>query len=378
MEEKYTGIVKDFTIEGNAWLHRNNHNRDMAWKILGFDENGEFTDPLGKGEYYISVGCNSRDLEENTYDQIKNEKDSKVKWNAFETACLKLYGGKKPKYRYSLWRFLFEFKQGDILLVPGKNKDFHVFKIISEKPVMRDEIKDKYPADYFDDDHDFHYFWKVEPVRVRMLRYMLADAALVSRMKIRGTTSQLKNVEGKDYKASLIKAVTLERLSPESEMNAAINPEEGRNKMITTLMETMNSIIDPDKFEELIKAYLMKKGADTATRLPKNTSGEKDADVEAVFEVLRVKVYVQAKKHDEIVDLEKALTQISEYRKENEEAGYTCLYWVIYSSLDESFAENYDAEKYEGIRVISGMEFGGMLLDAGIKGIDEAFYGKEA
>jgi hypothetical protein len=35
------------------------------------------------------------------------------------------------------------------------------------------------------------------------------------------------------------------------------------------------------------------------------------------------------KKHDETVDLEKALTQIYEYRKENEEAGYTCLYWVI-------------------------------------------------
>lgn len=378
MEEKFTGIVEGFTIEGNAWLHRNNHNGDTAWNVLGFDREGKFTDPLGMGEYYISVGCLSRKLKEESYEKIKGE-DSTPNWEEFENVCKNdLYCGDKPKYRYSLWRFLFEFKQGDILLVPGKNKDFHVFRIISEKPVMRDEIKDKYPADYFDDDHDFHYFWKVEPVRVRMLRYMLADAALVSRMKIRGTTSQLKNVEGKDYKASLIKAVTLERLSPESEMNAAINPEEGRNKMITTLMETMNSIIDPDKFEELIKAYLMKKGADTATRLPKNTSGEKDADVEAVFEVLRVKVYVQAKKHDEIVDLEKALTQISEYRKENEETGYTCLYWVIYSSLDESFAENYDAEKYEGIRVISGMEFGGMLLDAGIKGLDEAFYGKEA
>lgn len=60
MEEKYTGIVEGFTIEGNAWLHRNNHNGDTAWKILGFDDNDKFTDPLGKGEFYIYVGCLSR------------------------------------------------------------------------------------------------------------------------------------------------------------------------------------------------------------------------------------------------------------------------------------------------------------------------------
>lgn len=373
MEEKYTGIVEGFTIEGNAWLHRNNHNGDTAWKILGFDDEGKFTDPLGKGEYYISVGCYSRKLKKESYERIKNQ------WAEFEKICFtELYDGERPKYRYSLWRFLFEFNLGDILLVPGNHKDFHVFRITSEKPVLRDEIKDQYPEIVFDDEHDFHYFWKVEPIRVRMSRYLLADAALVSRMKIRGTTSQLKNVDEKDYKASLTKAVTLERLSPESEMNEAINHEEDRNKKIEALMKSLKRNIDSDKFEELIKAYLKKKGADMATRLPKNTPGEKDADVEAVFEALRVKVYVQAKKHDKTVNLEKALKQISEYRKENEEAGYTCLYWVIYSSLNEPETEKYDAEKYEDIRVISGMEFGGMLLDAGISGIDEAFYGKEA
>lgn len=373
----YKNAYKKYEIKGNVWLHRNNHNGDAAWKLLGFDKNGNFTNPNSTGEYFISVGCYSKKLKVESYNRIASIKNKNEKWAEFEKTCSEeLYGNWRPKFRYSLWRFLFEFKEGDILLVPGNHKDFHVFSIVSKEPIMRNEIKEQYPEINFDDEHDFHYFWKVEPIRVEMKRDMLADSALTSRMKIRGTTSDLSKDE--KYKASIIKSLTTEkRLSPESDAALAITNADTPESKVNELMLSLQENLDDGKFEKLIKWYFKKKGADSSKRLSKNTHGEKDADIEAVFEALRVKVYVQAKKHDKSVDLEKALTQISEYRKENEEAGYTCLYWVIYSSLDESFADNYDVEKYEGIRIISGVEFGGMLLAAGTDGIDEAFYGND-
>lgn len=354
----YTKIVEDFEIQGDAWLHRNNHNGGTAWKVLGFDDNDKFTDPLGKGEYYISIGCYSRKLKKESYERIKKQ------WAEFEKICFnELYNGERPKYRYSLWRFLFEFKQGDILLVPGKHKDFHVFRIISEKPVMRDEIKDQFPNIDFDDKHDFHYFWKVEPVRVNMENSKLADQALSSRMKFRGTTSWLDQ----NLKESLKTAVTSERISLY---------EAAQEKLCQAFLDKINAKTNDYKFEKLIKWYFLKTGASSAKVLGKNTPGTQDADVEATFEALRVKVYVQAKKQKYDPQIETARKQIEEYKKNNhtEDDGYTYLYWVIHASAAEPKFE----EETDEIRLINGIEFAGMLLDAGISGIDEAFYGKEA
>lgn len=90
---------------------------------------------------------------------------------------------------------------------------------------------------------------------------------------------------------------------------------------------------------------------------------------------------MQVKKHDEDVALSKAYEQITEYKKKITECkkkvdgdGYTNLYWIIYSSpeeqeLDIDTIEDYDDE----IRIISGLEFAGMLMDVGLQGMDEAF-----
>ena len=356
----YTKIVEDFEIQGDAWLHRNNHNGDKAWKVLGFDDNDKFTNPLGKGEYYISIGCNSRKLKKESYERIKKQ------WAEFEKICFnELYNGERPKYRYSLWRFLFEFKQGDILLVPGKHKYFHVFRIISEKPVLRDEIKDQYPEIIFDDERDFHYFWKVEPVRVNMENSKLADQSLSSRLKFKGTISWLNDA----LKESLKKAVTSERISLHIDLQAPL---------CKPLLDEVNRDVNDYKFEKLIKWYFLKIGASSAKVLSKKKTtskkGIQDADVEATFEALRVKVYVQAKKQEYAPQIEDARKQIEEYKKTNhtEDDGYTYLYWVIHASDAEPKFE----DKTDEIRLINGIEFASMLLDAGISGIDEAFYGK--
>lgn len=366
MPETYTGIVENFRIEGNAWLHRNNHNGNTAWRVLGFDDNGKFTDPLGKGEFYISVGCLSRRLIDASYERIAklpddNEIHKKEKWNEFENTCHELYGTEKPKYRYSLWRFLFEFHEGDIILVPGKHKDFHVFRIISQKPVLQDEIKGKYPNDYFDNEHDFHYFWKVEPVRVNMENSKLADQALSSRMKFRGTTSWLDH----NLKESLKMAVASERISLY---------EAAQENLCQAFLDKINEKTNDYKFEKLIKWYFRKIGASSAKVLGKNTDGIQDADVEATFEALRVKVYVQAKKQKDAPQIEMARKQIEAYKENHhtEDDGYTYLYWVIHASADEPKFE----DETDEIRLINGTEFAGMLLDSGISGIDEAFYGE--
>lgn len=363
----YTQPISGFKFaeKQNAWLHRNNHNGDVAWRFLGFNEKGEFT-PNAEIEYYISVGCISRNLKYSDFKEIDvispNDK-GKEKWEKFEKICIdKLYDGKKPRYRHSLWRFLFEFKSGDILLVPGNYGDFHVFKIVSDKVIYREELKhiSELPED---PKHDFHYFWKVEPIRVKMSRYLIADQSLISRMKIRGTTSWLDD----DLKNSIENAVKTEgRIQP-----GILATEAAK----TLFWKSIQKNIDDNKFERLIRWYFLKKGADSARILPKKTEGEKDADVEATFDSFRLKRYVQAKKHDNKVNIEKAYNQIKKYKEHLENVpindGYTNLYWIIYSSMKEQNAEILDSDD---IRVISGNEFAEMLLDVGIADLDRAFF----
>lgn len=362
----YTQPISDFKFaeKQNAWLHRNNHNGDVAWRFLGFNEKGEFT-PNAENEYYISVGCFSRGLTKEDYSKIENTTYDE-KWNKFEQICRdKLYEGNKPRYRHSLWRFLFEFKENDILLVPGNNGDFHVFKIVSDKVIYREEIKhvSELPEDK---NHDFHYFWQVEPVRVKMRRDLFADRLLSSRMKFRGTTSSLDD----NLKNSIKRAIVSEKgLFP------GVNALE---KAKEPFMKELIDLINETQFEKLISWYFLKNGADLSKVLPKNKKGKADADVVAIFETLRIKVYVQAKDHPLKVDLDTAFSQITEYRNEHDEAnrtdGYTCLYWIIYSSMEKQNEDILQKCEENDIRVISGDEFAEMLLDVGIADLDRAFF----
>ena len=67
----YTQPISDFKFaeKQNAWLHRNNHNGDVAWRFLGFNKKGEFA-PNAENEYFISVGCISRNLKYSNFKEI--------------------------------------------------------------------------------------------------------------------------------------------------------------------------------------------------------------------------------------------------------------------------------------------------------------------
>lgn len=280
----------------------------------------------------------------------------------------KLYpdlGEKRPLYR-PLYRFLFEYKVGDYLLIPRKNGEYHVFRI-SSSILLRKDIENEIPKwikmHNVPTDAPFRYLRRLEPVRVRLLNSHLADQSLSSRLKFRGTISWLDDA----LKESLKKALTSDRISLHVDL---------QGPLCKPLLDEVNKDVNDYKFEKLIKWYFLKTGASSAKVLGKNKPGTQDADVEATFEALRVKVYVQAKKQKYAPQIEDARKQIEEYKKTNhtEDDGYTYLYWVIHASDAEPEFE----DETDEVRLINGIEFASMLLDAGISGIDEAFYGKEA
>ena len=99
---------------------------DIAWKVLGFNADGSFDIKNG---CYISIGCRAGKLKKSSFEKIL-EKDDTEKWNTFEKIYSEIYK-KKSTNRYSLYKFLFEFKIGDYIVIPG-NKTFNVFQIESE------------------------------------------------------------------------------------------------------------------------------------------------------------------------------------------------------------------------------------------------------
>lgn len=341
----------------NIWLQRNNHYGEKAWEVLGFDKKGDFI--CTKKHFYISIGCNSNKLTQCDFETLLSFNDVKQRWNEFEKICKnKIYNcSKLPRYRYSLWRFLFDYKKGDYILVPSNQQDFHIFRICSNKVLTYNSINKTFNLPNKNENDDFLYFWEVEPIRVKMKRKYLANQSLTSRMKIRSTLCCINDL--KDDITTALK--TEKRLSVHS--NAI-------NDTAELLIKSIQSDLDDIKFEKLIKWYFNKTNASYTKILPKNVKGEQDADVLAVYDNLKLKIYVQAKKHDKNVNIDEAYKQISEYKKLQEIDEYTYLYWIICSAT-EIGSDKYDTDD---IRIIYGTEFAEMLLDVGLSGIDNALY----
>ena len=93
----------------DIWLHRISHCSEVSYKLL---EKG-----------YISIGFSAVSNEEFMNNTISG--DEKFFNNKYE----EIWG--KKKTRFSLWRFLNEFKQGDLVLIPQGNQ-FSIYKIIGE------------------------------------------------------------------------------------------------------------------------------------------------------------------------------------------------------------------------------------------------------
>jgi restriction endonuclease Mrr len=138
-------------------------------------------------------------------------------------------------------------------------------------------------------------------------------------------------------------------------------------KTINIILDTIKTELNPDKFEKLVMTYFKTIGANEVTIPAKNERGkEGDADIVAVFENLKLIIYIQAKFHKD-KDNEWAINQILDYKtnRESIDDGYNKIAWVITSA--DTF--NDEAKKIAAeneIQLIDGIEFSKMLLNAGI------------
>ncbi|MDD5604250.1 MAG: restriction endonuclease [Eubacteriales bacterium] len=343
--------------EKNYWLHRISHHAEVSHPLL---EKG-----------YLTIGFSDL-LRIDNFIELMKAKD----WEFFEEANMKVWNS-KGRARYSLWRFIKEFKVNDWVLVPSWST-FSVYRITSDVQVISSlnnlNLKDWNGIDiklidgylYRDDVKiDLGFYIQVELIEKDISRDKYAQDALISRMKVRQT-----NVCISDLKVDIEKTVTAYKEKKTVELYSSII-----DSLADSLLSSLQKLT-PDRFEKLIKWYFEKMGAYPVDIPHKNESGKEegaDADIKAIFKSLKLIFYIQAKKHRGETS-QWAVEQISRYKDQKEviDDDYTYATWVV-STGDSYTTEAHELAKKTNVRLIDGLEFAKMLIDAGLTEIDRAF-----
>ncbi|MBQ9657595.1 MAG: restriction endonuclease [Clostridia bacterium] len=274
-----------------------------------------------------------------------------------------------PRNRWSLYRFIKEIKTGDSILVPyGKN--FNVFEIVDDIIYSNETIDTSIYIDwnnnratlkegcFYNKENnliDMGFYRKVKIIEKEIPKNVYANQDLYSRMKIRLTNANIS-----DIKDSIIQAIVRFRENKPINLKEQII-EESAKKILKLINENVNDI----KFEKLIEYYLKSIGATEIITPNKNESlTEKgDADKVAYFENLKTAIIVQAKKHNRTTN-EWAVQQIKNFKRNHSYDDYNTQMWVISSC--EQFSEQAIKEAMNSVRLINGIEFCKMILDAGL------------
>ena len=346
------------------WLHRISGYRDplrlLSWPLL---ERG-----------FLTIG-----FKDFSNDAFLNKAMSVRGVGDFDSE-FKNADGSLPQYQRNLWRFLRGMSIGDWVLVPGE-KVFSVYEIkgkprtISDIPLENADFKTLVDGKDVTKKNgllavdgkciDLGFYREVAIHRIgdkeakEVSRYDYADKALTARMKVKNT-----NVEIPDLGKSL-----------ENALNAWSNGRPLRlySHAIKALLDEIDRLLNPTKFELLVKWYFEHLGA---TIVPsKNERGkEGDADIVAIFNDLRLTIYIQAKFHEKNSRTDQlAVEQITEYarwaKEENVNDENTVACWVV--STCESFTDDCTRKaKDSGVILINGMEFARMMLEAGLEGLE--------
>ncbi|GIW68038.1 MAG: hypothetical protein KatS3mg096_906 [Candidatus Parcubacteria bacterium] len=349
------------------WLHRISHHAEVAYPLLA---NG-----------LLSIGFS--DFNEPNFIKVICGENG---WESFEK-YFDDYWGKRPKTRYNLWRFIVEMRKGDLIVVPSWGT-FSVYELIEDmaRPVSEielSEIKDwhgnkieKKEDGYLhrtttdkstnkskDEIIDLGFVRKVKLIKKDIPRNEYADSALTSRMKIRYTNADIS-----DLKESIDKALDAFKKGQPLNIHSQII-----DKTRQSILDTIRTELNPEKFEILVKWYFQRIGASDVYIPSKNESEkEGDADVVAVFEPLKIIIYAQVKFHEDETD-SWAIEQINDYKnqKETMDDGYTKIGWVV-SSADNFSEKCYNLAKEVKVQLVDGKQFTKMLLEAGIANLDNA------
>ena len=335
----------------NYWLHRISHESGLSNVLL--EKRNE-----------LSIGFSDFSSDEYLQEILTNGLDGI--WNVVK----KEWKEGRPRSCFSLYHFLCEMKQGDYVLVPS-SYTFSVYEIVDEKPFSNESLDTTNLQDVWGNpiildgegylcskgsvsrQIDLGFYWKVKPVEVNIPRAEYADQALVSRMKVRQTTLNINDLE-----KNILESIEMfKKKSPINLHNLAMEQAAG------TLLNLIREKIDADKFEELVRKYMVRIGADDTTVPAKNNSEEGDADVIAYFEPIKTAILIQVKKHVGNTD-SWAVDQITAFRKNNKGlVDYSKLLWII-STCDDFTNETKDKAQSENVRLINGRMFAEMLLDA--------------
>lgn len=342
-------------MERNYWLHRISHESGLSNFLL--EKRNE-----------LSIGFSDFSDDKSLNRILSNP-------NEIEAVMQEGWGG-LSRSRFSLRHFLCEMKTGDYVLVPSPYA-FSIYEIASDKPFSNESLDTAglcdvwgNPVSLKNDGYlhsedkenrivDLGFYWKVKPIEVNIPRAEYADQALISRMKSRQTTLNINDLE-----KNILNAIQMfEKKSPINLHNLALEKATG------TLLDLIREKIDADRFEELVRKYMIQIGADDATIPAKNNSEEGDADIIAYFEPIKTAILIQVKKHVGITN-DWATDQIISYKKNNKGlVDYSKLFWII-STCDDFTKETKEKAESENVRLINGRMFAEMLLDAGLKGLD--------
>jgi len=337
----------------NYWLHRVSHHEEVAYPLL---EKG-----------YLSIGWSDF----STPDFIKKSREENG-GTYFDETFQKEWGLPLPRNRYNLWRFIVEMEKGDWVVVPSWGT-FSIFEIEDDSVLSISELCNRFKINDWSGNPienttqvDLGFFRKVKPIATDVSRYEYLDAALTARMKIRQTNADIT-----DLKDSIEEALTAYKEKKPLNIYSQIVEKTSRQ-----ILDTIQSKLNPDKFERLVEWYFKRIGA-TAVIPSKNESGkEGDADVVATFEFIKTIIYTQVKFHSRGTETDSwAIEQINDYKSQKDrdeiDNGYSKIAWVI-SSGDRFSDEAKDLAKTANIQLFDGKTFATMLLEAGIANLNGA------
>ena len=343
----------------NYWIHRISHLAEISYPLL--DNN------------YLSYGFS--DFESDGFiEGVRSENG----WQFLEEQFMAEWG-ELARTRYQLWNFIHEMKAGDWVIVPTYG-EFSICELLDDEPLMIKDIKDVVIKDWsgkeilrdkegylINADNskiDLGFARRIKMVKKGISRYDYADSDLTSRLKVRQT-----NVCINDLEESVLKALN------SFESNHPIRFRNELEEIVPNLCEIIQTKLNPDKFECLVKWYFERIGASSVTIPPKNSSNKvdyEDVDVIATFDLLKTMYYVQVKHYRGETD-GWATEQISHYKEledDRQDDGYTRVYWVLSSS--ESFSQDcINLAKETNVQLIDGKSFASMLLDAGFLGVGD-------
>lgn len=341
----------------NYWLHR----------ITGGDGALEFAHPLLFTNNYLSIGWS--DFSEDVF--VKNIRERGVE---YLDEAMQKEGYGLPRNRWNIFRFINEMQKDDIVVVPTW-KEFHLFKIadnvvLSNQSIDASLLKnwnghmaELHEDGYFHNSNggiiDLGFYRKVSRVKLNIPREEYAEQDLYSRMKIRQTNANISDLRE-----------SIEKAQKSFEEGKPINLKERIiEEAAPRLLELIETLIHENKFENLVEWYLKSLGA-RIYKPSKNESATEEGDADRIgyFDNIKTAIMVQVKKHEGTTD-DWAVQQIKAYKANHNYGDYHTQMWVI-SSCKEYSDNAKNLAEAEGIRLINGIEFAKMILDAGLEGLN--------